>query len=86
MNRYLSAGVLCWADGAGKHWTARMLVDVKGRVEAGQLLREKGIGALFACLDGVLPPLVAAGEPGDAFSALAGINHALRMIECFCCC
>jgi len=57
-----------------------MLVDVKGRVEAAQLLREKGIGALFACLDGVLPPLVAAGEPRHAFLSCAG-HHALRMIE-----
>ena len=49
------------ADALKKHRVARMLVDVRGRVEAMMLLREKGIGALITCLDGILPPLVAAG-------------------------
>ncbi|CAL8468510.1 g8050 [Coccomyxa elongata] len=47
-------------DALKKHRVARMLVDVKGRVEAVMLLREKGIAALITCLDGLLPPLVAA--------------------------
>lgn len=49
------------ADALKKYRVARMLVDVKGRVEAVMLLREKGIAALITCLDGLLPPLVAAG-------------------------
>ncbi len=50
------------ADDLKKQRVVRMLVDVRGRVEAMMLLRDKGIGALITCLDGILPPLVAAGE------------------------
>ena len=55
--------ILCpGADALKKHRVGRMLVDVRCRVEAMMLLRDKGIGALITCLDRVLPPLVAAGD------------------------
>lgn len=63
--------IVSGADALKKDRVARMLVDVKGRVEAMMLLREKGIGALITCLDGILPPLVAAGaKPAIALTDL----------------
>lgn len=58
----LADNVCSGADALKKHRAARMLVDVRGRVEAMMVLRDKGISALITCLDGILPPLVAAGE------------------------
>lgn len=58
----LADNVCSGADALNKHRAARMLVDVRGRVEAMMVLRDKGISALITCLDGILPPLVAAGE------------------------
>lgn len=37
----------------------RMLAEVKGRVDAVLALNDKGLPGIVACLDALLPPLIA---------------------------
>jgi hypothetical protein len=54
--------VLLPAGSTKKHIAVQMLTEVRGRIQSMLLLRDKGITALITALDGLLPPLVAAGE------------------------